>query len=28
VNASRYNRVWKISKQGIIDYILNQSRLA
>jgi len=21
----RYNRVWKIPKQGVIDYVMNQS---
>lgn len=28
VKAFRYNRVWKIPKQGVIEYILKQSKLA
>lgn len=27
VKAFRYNRVWKIPKQAIIDYILKESKL-
>jgi excisionase family DNA binding protein len=28
LKAFRYNRNWKIPKQGVIEYILNQSKLA
>ncbi|MEN6412818.1 MAG: helix-turn-helix domain-containing protein [Veillonellales bacterium] len=28
VKAFRYNRVWKIPKQGVIEYVLSQSNLA
>ena len=28
LKAFRYNRVWKIPKQSVIEYILNQSKLA
>jgi excisionase family DNA binding protein len=28
LKAFRYNRVWKIPKQGIIEYILKKSKLA
>jgi hypothetical protein len=28
LNCFRYNRVWKIPKQGIIEYIKTQSNLA
>ena len=28
LKAFRYNRVWKIPKQGVIEYIMNQSKLA
>lgn len=28
LKAFRYNRVWKIPKQGIVEYIMNQSKLA
>lgn len=28
VKAFRYNRVWKIPKQGVINYVLSQSKLA
>lgn len=28
LKAFRYNRVWKIPKQSVIEYIMNQSRLA
>ncbi len=28
LKAFRYNRVWKIPKQGVVEYILVQSRLA
>ncbi|GBG56069.1 excisionase [Sporomusaceae bacterium FL31] len=28
VKAFRYNRVWKIPKQGVIEYVLQQSNLA
>lgn len=28
LKAFRYNRVWKITRQGVIDYILTQSKLA
>jgi excisionase family DNA binding protein len=24
----RYNRIWKIPKQGVIDYVIQQSKLA
>ncbi len=27
LKAFRYNRVWKIPKQGVIEYILHQSNL-
>jgi len=27
VNAFRYNRVWKIPKQAVIEYVLKQSKL-
>ena len=28
LKAFRYNRVWKIPKQSVIEYILKQSKLA
>lgn len=28
IRAFRYNRVWKIPKQAVIDYILRESKLA
>ena len=28
LKAFRHNRVWKIPKQGVITYILSQSKLA
>jgi excisionase family DNA binding protein len=28
LKAFRYNRVWKIPKQGVIEYVLKQSKLA
>ena len=28
VKAFRYNRVWKIPKQAVIEYVLTQSKLA
>jgi excisionase family DNA binding protein len=28
LKAFRYNRVWKIPKQGVIEYIQHQSKLA
>lgn len=28
LKAFRYNRVWKIPKQGVIAYVLEQSKLA
>lgn len=28
LKSFRYNRVWKIPKQGVIDYVLTQSKLA
>lgn len=28
ISVFRYNRVWKIPKQGVIDYVLTQSKLA
>lgn len=28
LKSFRYNRVWKIPKQGVIDYVLRQSKLA
>lgn len=28
LKAFRYNRVWKIPKQGVIKYVLEQSKLA
>lgn len=28
LKAFRYNRIWKIPKQGVIEYIKNQSKLA
>lgn len=28
LKAFRYNRVWKIPKRGVIEYILRQSKLA
>lgn len=27
IKAYRHNRIWKIPKQGVIQYILEQSRL-
>lgn len=27
LKAFRYNRVWKIPKQGVIEYVLSQSKL-
>lgn len=27
LNTFRYNRVWKIPKQGVIEYIMQQSKL-
>ncbi|CQR69970.1 Helix-turn-helix domain protein [Sporomusa ovata DSM 2662] len=28
LKSFRYNRVWKIPKQGVIEYVLKQSKLA
>lgn len=28
LKSFRYNRVWKIPKQGIIEYVMKQSKLA
>ena len=28
VKAFRYNRVWKIPKQAVVEYVLTQSKLA
>lgn len=28
LKAFRHNRVWKIPKQGVIEYIMKQSKLA
>jgi len=28
LKSFRYNRVWKIPKQGVIEYVLRQSKLA
>jgi len=28
LKAFRYNRIWKIPKQSVIEYIMNQSKLA
>lgn len=28
LKAFRYNRVWKIPKRGVIEYIMNQSKLS
>ncbi len=28
LKAFRHNRVWKIPKQGVINYVLSQSKLA
>lgn len=28
LKAFRYNRVWKIPKQGVIEYIIRESKLA
>ena len=28
VKAFRYNRVWKIPKQAVVEYIMTQSKLA
>lgn len=28
LKAFRYNRVWKIPKQGVVEYIVRESKLA
>lgn len=28
LKAFRYNRVWKVPKQGVIEYVLKESNLA
>ncbi|MDU2064648.1 MAG: helix-turn-helix domain-containing protein [Sporomusaceae bacterium] len=27
IKAFRYNRIWKVPKQGVIEYVLTQSNL-